>query len=353
MLRRSRVRIDYVHFSETKKPSVQIVFQFDANERAFTVRDVWGRIFENRYKLFSFTTGMFARPFGYEVNLSSSDRETPERGRMSQTLMKSERDLGAMVSIDSRRKDNKLKYLRADLGFFNGQGINAAGDFDNTKDLIGNIGCKPYHLSKKVTLAAGASVLYGGLMQNTRYVYSTNEVAGIKKVTVDSAASNINQTSPRQYYGANAQLKFKSNKGLTTELRAEFITGKQTGTVNSSETPVALISGVDGFHIRSFNGAYFYLLQQIFNTRNQLVAKYDFYDPNTKVSGNEIGAAGSNFTAANIKFSTLGIGYINYLTDNVKLVLYYANVMNEKTQLANYTTDVKDNVFTCRLQFRF
>ena len=176
MLRRSRVRIDYVHFSEGKKPSVQIVFQFDANERAFTVRDVWGRIFENKYKLFSFTTGMFACPFGFETNLSSSDRETPERGRMNQTLMKSERDLGAMISLDSRRKDNKLKYLRADIGFYNGQGINAAGDFDNTKDFIANIALKTYHLSKQITLAAGASLLHGGLMQNTKYVYSTYHI---------------------------------------------------------------------------------------------------------------------------------------------------------------------------------
>lgn len=353
MLRRSRVRIDYVHFSEGKKPSVQIVFQFDANERAFTVRDVWGRIFENKYKLFSFTTGMFARPFGYEVNLSSSDRETPERGRMSQTLMKSERDLGAMISLDSRRKDNKLKYLRADIGFFNGQGINAAGDFDNSKDLIGNISIKPYHLNKQITLAVGASVLYGGLMQNTKYVYNTSNFLGVKKVTVDSSVSNLTQTSPRHYYGTNAQLKFKSSKGLTTELRGEFIAGKQTGTTNSSETPVALVSGIDGFYIRNFNGAYFYLLQQIFNVRNQLIVKYDWYDPNTKVSGNEIGAAGSNFSAANIKYSTISFGYVNYLTENVKLVLYYANVINEKTQLANYTKDIKDNVLTCRLQFRF
>jgi hypothetical protein len=353
MLRRSRLRIDYAHFSEGKKPSVQIVFQFDANERQFTVRDVWGRIFENNYQLFSFTTGMFARPFGFETNLSSSDRETPERGRMSQTLMKSERDLGAMITLDSRRKDNRLKYLKADVGFFNGQGINAAGDFDNTKDLIGNIALKTYHLSKQVTIAAGASILYGGLLQNTKYVYSTSEVAGIKKVTVDSLASNLNQTSPRHYYGTNAQLKIKNKKGLTTELRGEFIAGMQTGSVNNTETPVAVISGVDGFHIRNFNGAYFYFLQQIFNAKNQLVVKYDWYDPNTKVSGNEIGAAGSNFTAANIKYNTIGFGYLKHLTENVKLFLYYSKVTNEKTQLPGYTTDIKDDVFTCRLQFRF
>lgn len=258
-----------------------------------------------------------------------------------------------MITLDSRRKDNTLKYLKADIGFFNGQGINAAGDFDNTKDLIGNIALKTFHLSKQVTIAAGASFLQGGLLQNTKYVYSTTDVSGIKKVTIDSSVNNLNQTSPRQYYGANAQLKFKSNKGLTTELRSEFITGKQTGTLNNTETPVALVAGTDGFHIRNFNGAYFYFLQQLFNTKNQLVIKYDWYDPNTKVSGNEIGAAGSNFSAANIKYSTLNIGYVNYLTDNVKLLLYYAMVTNEKTQLVNYTSDVKDNMLTCRLQFRF
>lgn len=353
MLRRSRVRIDYVHFSEGKMPSVQIVFQFDANERAFTVRDVWGRIFENKYNLFSLTAGMFARPFGFEVNLSSSDRETPERGRMSQSLMKSERDLGAMLTLDARKKDSKLKYLKADIGVFNGQGINAAGDFDNIKDVIGNLALKPFPLSKQFTIAGGASVLYGGLMQNTKYVYKTEVVSGIKTVIVDSASTNLNNNSPRHYYGANTQLRFKNKQGLTTEFRAEFISGIQSGTINSAETPTALITGANGFHIRHFNGAYFYLLQHILNTRNQLMIKLDWYDPDSKAKGNEIGAPGSNFTATNIKYTTLGVGYINYLTDNVKLVLYYARVVNEKTQLNGFTTDVKDDVFTCRLQFRF
>ncbi len=63
MLRRSRVRIDYVHFGKETKPGVQIVFQFDVNERGFTIRDVWGRIFENKYQSFAFNTGIFARPF--------------------------------------------------------------------------------------------------------------------------------------------------------------------------------------------------------------------------------------------------------------------------------------------------
>ena len=114
-----------------------------------------------------------------------------------------------------------------------------------------------------------------------------------------------------------------------------------------------MVTGKDGFHVRHFNGAYFYFLQHLFSTKHQLLIKYDWFDPNTKVKTTEIGAVGSNFTAANIKYATLGLGYINYMSDNVKLVLYYARVWNEKTLLTGYTTDIEDNVFTCRLQFRF
>jgi phosphate-selective porin len=83
------------------------------------------------------------------------------------------------------------------------------------------------------------------------------------------------------------------------------------------------------------------------------LVKYDWYDPNTKVSGKSIGAPGANLSSANIKYNTLGIGYINYLTENVKLVLFYSMPKNEQTALAGYTNDLKDNVLTCRLQFRF
>ncbi len=353
MLRRSRVRIDYVHFGKDSKPGVQIVFQFDANERGFTVRDVWGRIVENKFKLFSFTTGMFARPFSYEVNLSSSDRESPERGRMSQLHMRSERDLGAMISFDVRKKEHALKYLKIDLGAFNGQGINATGEFDNTKDIIGRIALKPFPIKKWFQVSAGASILHGGLQNNTKYISYTTEQGGVKKVITDSASTNTGTVSPRRYYGADLQLKFSNGKERFTELRAEFTTGTQTGTLNSAETPTALLSGTDGFHQRKFMGGYFYFLQHIFSSHHQLIIKFDFYDPNTRVKGMEIGAPGSNFTAANIKYSTLGFGYLNYITENIKLVLYYARVWNEKTQLAGYTSDLKDNIFTCRLQFRF
>lgn len=352
IMRRSRVRMDYVHYDNMKAPGVQVVFQFDANERSFTVRDMWGRIFDNQLKLFSLTTGMFARPFGYEVNLSSSDRESPERGRMSQLLMKSERDLGAMISFDPRRNVGMFNHIKFDIGLFNGQGINAAAEFDNSKDLITRLALKPVPLNKSISLSAGLSHLNGALLQNTHYKYATEFVGGQKRLVLDSSSSIMNSRSPRVYYGADAQLKIKNRKGFT-EFRAEWINGKQTGTRSSSETPVFLLTGTDGFYARNFNGAYFYFLQHLFSTRHQLVVKYDFYDPNAAVKGMQIQDAGAGFTAADLQYKTLGIGYVNYINDYTKLVLYYALVRNERTALGGYTQDLKDDVMTCRLQFRF
>jgi hypothetical protein len=352
MLRRGRVRIEYIHFAEKKGPSVQFVFQFDGSEKGLFARDFWGRISENKFHLFSLTVGLFARPFSYELNLGSSDRESPERGRMSQILTKVERDLGAMISFEPRKKDNNLKYLKIDAGFFNGPGLNATADFDSHKDFISRIALKPYPVSKKITLSAAASYFNGGLLQSTKYVYQTKVVGVDKKMLIDSTLANAGKIAPRKYYGADAQMKFKHKYGVT-ELRAEFVFGTQTGTENSSEPPAALLAGAEGYYIRKFNGAYFYLLQNIFNSHHQLCLKYDWFDANADVKGNDIGKPGSNLNASNIKFSTIGVGYINYVTENLKLVLWYDRVFNEKTQLTGYTGDAKDDVFTCRLQFRF
>lgn len=352
MLRRGRIRFDYIHFAENKGPSVQFVFQFDGTERGVFIRDFWGRLLENKYKVFAFTTGMFARPFSYELNLSSSDRESPERGRMSQLLMKTERDLGAMISFEPRKKNHPLYYLKIDAGIFNGQGLAAAADFDSHKDFISRIALKPLAVSKKVIVSAAVSYLNGGILQNTKYVYSMGNNSFGKTFIVDSSAVNNGKIAPRKYYGADAQIKFKTKAGFT-ELRAEVIVGKQTATSATSETPVALLTGTDGFYVRKFNGAYFYLLHNIFSNRHQVILKYDWYDPNSDVKANDIGKSGTSINAANIKYNTLGFGYMHYINDNLKMILWYEKITNEKTQLPGFTTDITDDVFTARLQFRF
>jgi len=85
---------------------------------------------------------------------------------------------------------------------------------------------------------------------------------------------------------------------------------------------------------------------------NLVVLKYDWYDPNKKVKGKEIGAA-NGMTPADIRYNTLGMGFVHYFNANMKVMLYYDLVKNESTSLKGYEEDLPDNVFTCRLQYRF
>jgi hypothetical protein len=357
-LRRGRIRVDYERYNKDNMPVVQFAFQFDGTERGVFIRDFYGRFFETKFNLLSLSGGMFARPFGYEVNLSSADRETPERGRMSQILMKTERDLGAMVSFEPRRKDHPLSFLKIDLGAFNGQGLAATTDFDSHKDIIGRVAVKPLRIKgTESVISGGLSVLYGGMQQFTNVINKMGTVNGQPVFIVDSAASNNGRIAPRHYFGADVQWKLSNGPGKgSTQLRAEYIFGSQTATALTTETPGVIPVGPDGkpapLYIRSFDGAYLYFLQHLGSDKHQVVVKYDWYDPNKKVSGKDI-KPGSGLTPADISYKTLGVGYIYYSNEHLKFMFYYDWVTNEKTQLEGYKEDLKDNVFTCRMQYRF
>jgi hypothetical protein len=356
MLRRGRIRFDYARTDTEGRNQMQFVFQFDGTERGVFIRDFWGRFWENKWELFHFTTGMFARPFGFEINLSSGDRETPERGRMSQILMKTERDLGFMASLEKRKKTSGWKFFRIDAGIFNGQGLTAPNEFDDYKDFIGQLVIKSQKIANNLTLGGGVSALYGGLVQNSTYSFRMTETSGMPMFVADSLTSMPGDKLPRQYYGINAQLKYKTGWGFS-ELRGEVWKGTQTGTQQSSETPNSVMIQPDAkflpFYVRPFKGGFIYYLQNIVNEKQQVMLKYDWYDPNTAVAGQTIGSAGTNLGEADIRFSTLGAGYLYHFNENLKVVFYYEWVRNETTSLVDYTADRSDNIFTLRTQFRF
>ncbi|MBA4851152.1 porin [Emticicia sp. BO119] len=350
MMRRGRIRFDYARYFENNMPKLYFIFQFDGTERGIFIRDFWGRIYENKFKSFYLTTGMFARPFGFEVGYGSPDRESPERGRMSQILMKVERDFGFMGSYEPRTKTNFLKHIKFDVGVFNGQGVNSVADFDNHKDVISRLSVKHFNLAPKLIVSGSVSGFLGGMEQFTNKIYSMN--ASTRQFSVDSAASNIGRIAPRNYFGADIQIRIPNRVG-ETEFRAEYIRGTQTALQSTTETP-AIIPLENGklapLYIRNFDGAYFYFLQHLGSRKHQLVLKYDWYDPNKKVKGTAIG---QGFTAADVRFNTFGFGYLTYIYENVRLMLWYEMPQNEKTAIQDYSKDIKDNSFTCRVQYRF
>ncbi len=348
MLRRARLKFDYILPSKERDlPKALFTFQIDATERGVFVRDMFVRVYEPKHQNFSILTGLAARPFGFEVNLSSSYRETPERGRMSQILMPTERDLGVMLMYESQKPDRRSP-LKLDIGLFNGQGLSGTTDFDGYKDLISRLTLKPLYLSETIFISGGLSFLNGGWRQATKYKYEMSEQNGNKFFAVDSSIFNTGDKAPRRYYGADVQIGYKHAWGKT-EIRGEYWKGKQSGTESSTTNPGTL--PLAPIYIRNFDGAFIYFLQNIINQKWELMAKYDCYDPNTKAQKKEIGA--TNLSSADIKFSTFGFGITRYFSENLKLLAYYDVVRNENTLLPGFTSDIKDNIFTLRMQVRF
>jgi hypothetical protein len=269
---------------------------------------------------------------------------------MSQILMTSERDIGAMVSYESMGTDSSRLAIRLDAGIFNGPGLSGPTDFDSYKDFITRLTFRPVRLVKLWYISGGLSYLNGGWQQATRYRFEMNKTGGTKTFIADSTLSNEGARAPRIYHGADVQLIWMNRVGKT-EWRAEYWKGKQPGTASTTLNPGTL--PMSPTYIRNFDGAFFYFLQQFGKARWELVLKYDWYDPNVKVSGKEIGSAGSNMTSADIRYVTAGLGLTRYFTPDLKILAYYDRVTNESTLLPGFTEDQDDDVFTLRLQLRF
>jgi len=92
----------------------------------------------------------------------------------------------------------------------------------------------------------------------------------------------------------------------------------------------------------NFAGYYIYFIKNI-GPKNQFVVRYDYYDPNTKLSGD---AAGNN-----IYYKTWDIAWQYYLNDFIRISMQYEMPKNEIN--ASNPTEKKDNMFSLRLQAKF
>jgi hypothetical protein len=358
MVRRGRVKVAY----ETE--ITQFVIQIDATEKGVSLKDAYASFREPWLKMFGLKVGVFDRPFGYEIAYSSSLRESPERGRMSQILFPGERDLGAMLTINPW-KTSRFNGIKLDAGLFSGNGINP--DFKEMKDLITHLTYSGSTKNEFFKYGVGVSYYLGGVYQGSKKIYSmqTMEDGETMGFAVDSTSTNKGQYAKREYYGADLQLTFAFPFGIT-QLRGEFIMGQQpaydgNGSTSTSDATFVKTPPTKDTYIRKFNGAYFYFVQNIMQSKFGVFAKYDWYTPNTDVSGDNIkptysfnGVNNKTYlSSADVKYSTLGFGANFKMTENIKFTAYYAIVRNEGTMIDGYYTDVKDNVFTLRMQYKF
>jgi len=361
-VRRARLKIAYDNVL------TQFVVELDAIQTGVTMKDAYLSVIEPWTQSFGFQMGVFYRPFGYEMSFSSGSRETPEQSRMYQTLFPGERDLG--VKLFYSPQIGPFSFLRAELGIFNGSGP-ASNEFDNFKDVIGQVVTQFPLDELNAAVDLGLSGYLGNVRNATKFLWTNGESApGTKGFVLDSSATNLGDGAPRRYVGLDVQLYYDVPVLGGLVVRGEYITGRQPGTSTAptpagpngtSQTTISPAAQATGpVYQRDFAGWYVNLVQNIGND-NQVIVKYDVYDPNTFVTATDF-VSGNNLSVADIKYSTLGFGFIHHWDGNVKFVFYYEIPKNEKltsstiagtSPLAPFVGDVKDNVFTFRVQYKF
>lgn len=306
-----------------------------------SLKDAYFRFQEPWLKSIAIKAGIYDRPFGYEISYSSSNRESPERSRVFQTLFPGERDLG--VSLEYLASDNlpdaaRLFNLKA--GLFAGNGINI--EIDGVRDFIGRFGLSIPFNDINLSLDAGVSGYVGSVLNRTDSLYTYENDKRVGK------AGHLWDKEKRDYLGLDAQLYYGNIPffgGAT--LRGEYINGVQPGTSSTNVSQKSDIAVSSALYSRNVNGYYVMGVLNIDPIRCQIVGKYDVLDPNKDLSGTKV------TSTADMKVSTTGAGLVFHWDENVKIMAYYDKVKNEAIASGFYAKDVKDDVFTLRLQYKF
>ena len=336
-IRRGRIKLAYTQGIGSG------VFELDMTEKGVGVKDAYLKLTDPWLNSISTTIGVFYRPFGYEISYSSSQRESPEYSTISQTFFPEERDLGAKITLQAP-KTSPWSILTLDAGLFAGNGIKM--ETDSRKDFIGHLAVNQT-IKDNLKIGGGISYYYGGVYQGSKNVYQ-NDGSGF---SLNSDEINIGKFAKREYFGLDFQLAILSKIGLT-KLTSEYLFGTQPGGINDSKSPNASILPTSDVYIRNFRGGYAMLVQDFGSLPVSAIVKYDWYNPNTKVKGNDIGM--NNTNAGDIAFNTLGLGLQWKIDNNFRMTAYYEIVKNEtSTHLNGYESDRKDNVFTLRMQYKF
>lgn len=336
-IRRGRIKLSYREGIGTA------VFQVDLTEKGIGLKDAYLQVQEPWWNAFSLKMGVFNRPFGYEIEYSSSGRESPERARIFQTLFPEERDLGVMLSLQGP-PFSFLHFLKLDAGLFAGNGIKK--ETDNRKDFIGHLSFYPCK-QRRLECAVGLSYYKGSVYQGSPFVYTM----GAKGFVQHWDPTHVGGFAKREYFGMDLQLHFRGRMGLA-KITSEYLFGRQPGAQSNSYSPNASILPSQDVYIRDFKGGYLQLAYEWSALPLGLVLKYDWYDPNTRVRGNTLG---QGYTSkGDVAYETYGGGLYWKVNAQVKLTAYYDYITNEtSSHLYDFITDKKDNHLNLRLQYRF
>lgn len=321
-IRRARVKFTY-----EMADGVKLVLQPDFSTGNLSLKDAYAVVNIPKIKNITLWAGQFNRP-NYEVEYSSGQREVLERSRVIRAIYPGEREVGVKLEYTGSEIPLKLQLMAMNGNFTGTQ----AKDIDSKKDLMGRVVYSVQLPGAGIGIDFGANGYFGGNRAKTNeYILNTLGAT-------DSAFAG--HYLEKKWAGGEIQIFADFLGGMS--LKGEYVSGVNStpSTISSTATRAAKLS--DPNKIKNFSGYYVYLLKNI-GQRNQLVARYDFYDPNSKLAGD---AAGKD-----LYYKTLTLAWQYYLNDNIRISLNYEMPKNETN--ATTPADLKDNTFGVRVQAKF
>jgi len=372
-IRRARLKVVYEPLD-----GVKFVLQPDFVPGALSIREAYAVLNDRWTKSFSFWAGKFNRP-NYEVEYSSSQLDVLERPMVIRTLYPGEYAIGAKLEFNplSVPIHMQLAMLNGADGLTitnsSGANINTVEnrDFDNYKDIMARVFYN-ITLGNFGGLDVGAHGYFGSLKS-----YSTATL-GSDYTTVE--ATGFGDPVKRNWFGGEFQLFADVLGGMS--LKGEYISG-YNATIGYAPVPAEgtrpAVPGVANFQ-NNFTGYFFYFIKNL-GEKNQFAFRYDYYDPNTDLTGDEIGitkytptdptmyksrTSGKN----DLAYNTYSFAFHHYFDEHIRVSLAYDIVKNEtvgnagkvtetfpdahgEPVVVDYSNVINNNVLTLRLQAKF
>jgi hypothetical protein len=192
--------------------------------------------------------GQFIKPFGFDIQQSSSVRLSPERGIYSGYFFPGQRDRGLMLSA---KLDNHAEWLRGTTvyaGVFNGNRF-----FDDNNRQV-NYNLRVRKVLDSIPVAIGASAQFGQQL----------------------LPSEVTGTNNENVYGADIQFVL-GRFGV----RGEYMVGNMPSTLLSLETEF-----IESFTPGSYSSGGAVLVDYGLSVRDNLYARYDQFNNDPVARGN-------------------------------------------------------------------
>jgi len=388
-MRRARIKFTY-----DAGNGALAVWQPNFLESKFETKDAYFQYTEQYLKSIWIRGGIQDIPFGYEIGYSSSAIENIERSRFEKNaIFKDEKDLGVVAGFNS---DN-IPWVNLKAGWMNGNAPNSVqNDWSaqqDPKNFVGRAGFAVPLEDIGISIDGGASYYYDSKLLTDA---TKKPGADSTNVAMNGYYTTFQNDSMVKVYGSFRKDMNTNVLGLDAQLYAdvpnfggvkvlgEYYNGKIVGAVggltrySGAASLSADVRNATGYNVSLILNPVVYLPQL------QLVYRYDYFDPNTDVSGDGIDA-NKGFSGTDIAYTTNTLGLNWFINGNLKVCLFYDLVANETTSNPNmnghvnvnagkkdaagkalpasytgaytaakdFTGDVADNVLTLRFQMAY